>query len=54
MSNEIEHHIRWNEDLRAYEILRWTGCIKFEQASVIKRFTKKEFNKLIELLCLTT
>ncbi len=51
MSDEkLEYHIRFNEELRAYELLMWTGCAKFEVPNIVKRWTKKEFNKLMELL----
>ncbi len=50
IDEKLEYHIRFNEELRAYELLMWTGCAKFEMPQTIKRWTKKEFNKLIELI----
>jgi hypothetical protein len=47
----FEYHIKYNKDCRYYELRRWIKDeYDYEQGEVIRRWTKKEFNALVNLI----
>jgi hypothetical protein len=46
-----QYHIEYNMQIRGYELLEWANeSSEFEVPRCIKRFTRDEFNILINLL----